>query len=120
MANLPTTKRPQTRATRGWPPARRAAQAARCRAAQPWKRATGPRTAAGKAKSARNAYRHGFRTVALSEIRALLRWQRQYLRARLAGAVPPPVPPLPARLAARRDALAVKHGNSFDSGQFLV
>ena len=39
-----------------WTPERRAKQAEAIRAWQPWKQATGPRTAEGKAKASRNAY----------------------------------------------------------------
>jgi hypothetical protein len=78
-----------TTITRGWPPARRAAQAARCRATRPWRHATGPRTAAGKAICARNGYKHGFRSAAYTQLTALLRWQRRTVRAILtAHAVP--------------------------------
>jgi hypothetical protein len=40
-----------------WTPERRARQAELIRRVKPWKRSTGPRTAAGKAKSSRNATR---------------------------------------------------------------
>lgn len=76
--------------TRGWPPARRARQAQLIRQTRPWLRATGPRTAAGKACSCRNAYKHGFRTPAMAGIRALLRWQRATLKSILAGRPPSP------------------------------
>ncbi len=45
----------------GWSPERRARQAARIRLWAPWARSTGPKTSLGKAKSARNAYKHGGR-----------------------------------------------------------
>ena len=70
--------------TRGWPPSRRAAQALRIRRTKPWLQSTGPRTAAGKARVARNAYRHGFRSRAYAGIAAVLRWQRRVVRAMLA------------------------------------
>ncbi len=44
---------------KGWTEERRKAQAERCRKNAPWKKATGPKTAAGKAKSSVNAYKHG-------------------------------------------------------------
>src|SRR5262245_18683106 len=44
----------------GWTPARRARQSALIRGWQPWRRSTGPRTQAGKARTAQNARRHGF------------------------------------------------------------
>lgn len=49
---------------KGWTPERRARQAARARLTQPWRHATGPRTEAGKARVARNALRHGYRSQA--------------------------------------------------------
>jgi hypothetical protein len=49
---------------KGWTAERRALQVAVVRRCQPWRRATGPRTATGKAVSARNAIKHGFRSRA--------------------------------------------------------
>ena len=43
----------------GWTPERRAHQATAIRRWRPWEYSTGPRTAAGKARSARNAYTGG-------------------------------------------------------------
>ena len=42
-----------------WTPERRARQAELIRTWQPWARSTGPRTAAGKAKASRNAWKGG-------------------------------------------------------------
>ena len=42
-----------------WTPERRARQAERIRQWKPWERSTGPRTPAGKAKAARNAWKGG-------------------------------------------------------------
>ena len=43
----------------GWTTERRARQAALIRTWKPWERATGPRTADGKATASRNAYNGG-------------------------------------------------------------
>lgn len=45
----------------GWTPERRAHQAALIRTWKPWEQATGPKTAEGKAKVARNPWRGGHR-----------------------------------------------------------
>lgn len=68
----------------GWTPARREAQAARIRASKPWLKSTGPRTESGKARAARNAYKHGWRSEDIREVRRLLRAQREFVRALLA------------------------------------
>jgi len=47
---------------RGWTPERRARQAALIRFWAPWRRSTGPKTEAGKARCAANAVKHGFRS----------------------------------------------------------
>lgn len=47
---------------------------------KPWERSTGPKTAAGKAKSAHNAYQHGFRSQDYSEILKLLKIQRESVK----------------------------------------
>ena len=43
----------------GWTPERRARQAALIKAWKPWERASGPRSAEGKAKASRNAWKGG-------------------------------------------------------------
>ena len=45
----------------GWTPERRARQAELIRIWKPWQRATGPRTAEGKARVSQNSYRGGVR-----------------------------------------------------------
>jgi len=58
---LPKRRRVKMR-PKGWTEERRAHQAALTRAQKPWSRATGPKTAAGKAVCAGNATKHGFRS----------------------------------------------------------
>ena len=60
-----------------WSPERRARQAELIRALQPWKKSTGPRTKEGKARSASNALKHGFRSRAFIE---RVREERQLIR----------------------------------------
>jgi hypothetical protein len=70
------------RMAHGWTLARRARQAQAIRRWRPWARSTGPRTAAGKARSARNADRGGvWRTLRLMSktLNAELRAQRDAL-----------------------------------------
>lgn len=66
--------------TRGWPPARRAAQAQNIRQTRPWLRATGPRTPAGKAKIIYNAFKHGHRIALWREVRSVLAAQNRFRR----------------------------------------
>jgi hypothetical protein len=55
---------------KGWTPERRARQSLLIRGWQPWRRSTGPRTDAGKARSSRNSRRHGFTSrAAILELR---------------------------------------------------
>ncbi len=73
---------------KGWPPARRKAQAERIRAAKPWLRSTGPRTAAGKARSRLNALRHCHRSAAMRRLRRVMKMQRAFITSCI-------LPPLP-------------------------
>ena len=62
---------------KGWTPERRAAQAALIRRWQPWRSSKGPRTESGKARCAKNALKHGKRSLAtireFQRIRRVLR-----------------------------------------------
>jgi hypothetical protein len=65
----------------GWTPERRARQAALIRGWQPWRRSTGPKTEAGKARCAMNALKYGYRMRArieeLRKVRYILRLAAQ-------------------------------------------
>lgn len=56
--------RPKNRPKEGWSPERRARQAELIRALEPWKKSTGPRTEAGKARCAQNTLKRGYRSRA--------------------------------------------------------
>lgn len=64
---------------RRWTPAQRAAASMRARITRPWRHATGPRTAAGKACSRLNARKHGRYDAEMCYLRAVLRRQRAFL-----------------------------------------
>lgn len=67
-------------AKHGWTSARRARHAAAIRRWKPWASSTGPKTAAGKAKSAQNAYKHGGRAAHTRLINQALSAQRRFVR----------------------------------------
>jgi hypothetical protein len=77
--------------TKGWPPERRRAQAARLKAQKPWLHSTGPRTTEGKARSRLNGYRHGLRSAAMRRLKSLMREQRRFVRDFVVGK-PAPAP----------------------------
>lgn len=62
----------------GWTVERRKRQAEAIRRWQPWKQSTGPKTEAGKARTAMNGYKGGTRPQ-LRELGRLLREQRKTL-----------------------------------------
>lgn len=62
----------------GWTPERRAKQAQAIKQWQPWKQATGPRSAEGKVTASRNSFKGGTRPV-LRAMAAALRQQREWL-----------------------------------------
>lgn len=64
----------------GWTPERKAKQAELIRQWQPWTKATGAKTAEGKARSSRNAYKGGHRQKlreAMRQLNTLLREQNE-------------------------------------------
>ncbi len=70
-----------TRKASGWSAERRARQAALIHNWRPWERSTGPRTADGKARSARNAVKHGRCTAASRALLAGFRWMLREMEA---------------------------------------
>ena len=68
-------------AARNWTPEQRKKQAEKIRKWKPWAQSTGPRSAEGRAKSARNSFRGGLRHV-LREISLALRAQKEILDRR--------------------------------------
>lgn len=63
-----------------WTAERRAQHSLAIRQWAPWKKSTGPRTVAGKAKSCMNAFKHGQYCRQAYEFRAALRYRMAYLR----------------------------------------
>jgi len=66
----------------GWTPERRARQAALIRTWKPWEKSTGPRSAEGKQRTARNGFKGGNRPAMrriTKAINALLGKQREAL-----------------------------------------
>lgn len=66
--------------TRGWPPARRAAQAQNIQKIRPWLKATGPKTARGKAIASQNARKSGSKDPQMRFVAAVLYAQRKFRR----------------------------------------
>jgi hypothetical protein len=60
----------------GWTPERRARQAKLIKTWRPWERSTGPRSAEGKAKASRNAWKGGTRNL-FRELGRVLRHQKE-------------------------------------------
>lgn len=63
---------------RHWTPEDRLRQAELIRNWQPWKQSTGAKTPQGKARSSRNAYKHGLSKLR-KELRDLLKQQKQFI-----------------------------------------
>lgn len=66
--------------TKGWPPARRKAQAARIRITKPWLHSTGPKTPEGKFITRWNAVTHGATTAHWRRLAKALRKQRNFIK----------------------------------------
>lgn len=64
----------------GWTPERRAAARERALENKPWEKSTGPRTKDGKRISSGNAFRHGYRSDFISELRTYLHDQALFLK----------------------------------------
>lgn len=62
-----------------WTEERRQKQAERIRANKPWEKATGPKTAKGKARSCRNALKHGARSTLQDDYTAILKLNREFV-----------------------------------------
>ena len=60
-------------ANNGWTKERRARQAAIIRRVKPWKSGTGPKSAAGKAKSKMNAFKHGGDMTSVKRLKRVMR-----------------------------------------------
>ena len=73
-----SAKNPKSGSMRIWTPEQRAAAAERARKSKPWLRSTGPKTAAGKARCARNALKHGYYSAASRAKRAFHRAHRAF------------------------------------------
>jgi len=74
----PPARSPEIVTCYGWTPERRARQAELIRQWRPWEKATGPKTAAGKATVSRNADKGGAWRL-LRELSRVLREQRRKL-----------------------------------------
>lgn len=113
-ASLPSVKRRRGQSV--WTPERRAAAAARARKHQPWKRATGPKTAAGKLRSSLNAWKDGAHCAAAKKLRKALSGHSNFLRRVNAvisrGRRPESPFPIPAKLLSRSPVFLTRQNRS--------
>jgi hypothetical protein len=72
--------------TRAWTEEDRKRQSELMHRLKPWTRSTGPRTEDGKRRSARNAFKHGFRSRSMKALHAALRDCARLRRAAVAWA----------------------------------
>ena len=79
LQSIPQT--PAPRRAGAWTPERRAAQSMALRRWKPWEKSTGPKTAAGKSRSARNAQKHGFRAKGQRMVDSALARQKRWVRS---------------------------------------
>lgn len=80
MAQTATAPKTKTaRRSSGWSDARRAKHAAAIKLWAPWAKSTGPKTAAGKARSAQNAFKHGGRSLQRRLLNEALSAQNRFL-----------------------------------------
>jgi len=93
-------RRKSGRGRKGWTPERRARQALAIRTWEPWRKSTGPRTEAGKARSAGNALKHGLRSKAQAAFRREDRRLLSLSALNIATAKAILRPSLPAHLSA--------------------
>lgn len=80
----------------GWTPEKRKRVALRTKLQKPWLKSTGPRSKAGKARIAQNAYRHGRRSAryiaAYRRLSKVLWYQKRRINALSKALITPPAP----------------------------
>ena len=76
MLSSPTHPQQNTRSSSGWSAERRAKHAAAIRRWKPWLKSTGPKSKAGKRRTARNAFKPHLHTDPLRLLTRALRAQR--------------------------------------------
>ena len=66
--------------SKGWTEERRRRQAEAIRRHKPWEKSTGPKTLRGKQSSSLNALKHGLRSKSASELKEVLRINRDFVK----------------------------------------